>query len=254
MNGFIDYNTARLHYQILGNDSAPTLVLLHGGLGSSQDFAAILPTLIPLFRIVAIDSRGQGQSTLGTIPLTYAQMADDVAKILGLLNIQHYSVLGFSDGGIVAYRLATSSNNIEKVITIGAHWHIDNLTTIRPMYEAIDEATVRQHMAEQCDHYLNTNPDANLRRLIDSLKTLWLDGSNTGYPNANIQRIQTPVLAIRGEHDFLLSNPDLMALAACTPDTHCMNVPFAAHEVLKEQPEIVLPAILFFLQTFRQQA
>ena len=81
-----------------------------------------------------------------------------------------------------------------------------------------------------------------------ALKAMWLDEGESGYPNENIRQIQAPVLAIRGEADFLLAFDDWSALKTELPDVHLMNVPFAAHEAIKEQPEIVWSAVQAFGQ------
>ena len=88
---------ATLHYQTGGAADAPVLVLLHGGLGSADDFAALLPRLQTHYRLIAPDTRGHGRSTFGDVPLTYAQIADDTAQLLHHLGIPKYSLFGFSD-------------------------------------------------------------------------------------------------------------------------------------------------------------
>ena len=42
---FIKHQGAMLHYQIGGTETAPVIVLLHGGFGSIADFAPLLPRL-----------------------------------------------------------------------------------------------------------------------------------------------------------------------------------------------------------------
>ena len=59
---------ATLHYQTGGAANAPVLVLLHGGLGSADDFAALLPRLQTHYRLIAPDTRGHGRSTFGLPP------------------------------------------------------------------------------------------------------------------------------------------------------------------------------------------
>lgn len=167
---------ADLHVQISGlpqaHTHAPTLVLLHGGLGSTDDFAALLPRLQQAFRVIAIDTRGHGRSTLGDVPLSYAQLVDDARHVLHTLGITRFSLMGFSDGGIAAYRLAAEHPGLERLITVGAHWHSHQLRDIRPMYEALDEAFARDNMPTQVAAYLAHNPAPDLPRLLASLKTL----------------------------------------------------------------------------------
>ena len=72
------YHDAILHYRDNGKTDAPALLLLHGGLGTAaDDFAPLLPRLHPHYRVIENDTRGHGQSTRGSAPLTYAQIAAD---------------------------------------------------------------------------------------------------------------------------------------------------------------------------------
>jgi pimeloyl-ACP methyl ester carboxylesterase len=56
---------------------------------------------------------------LGTEKLTYERIQKDVEGLLQQLGITKLTVMGFSDGGIVAYRLAASGNlDVEKLVTM----------------------------------------------------------------------------------------------------------------------------------------
>ena len=238
---------ATLHYQTGGAANAPVLVLLHGGLGSADDFAALLPRLQTHYRLIAPDTRGHGRSTFGDVSLTYAQIADDTAQLLHHLGIPQYSLFGFSDGGTAAYRLARDNPAVEKLITVGASWQPESLKDMRELYAAINPAFLREKMGAQVAAYEAVNPEANLDRLAEALKALWLDDGDSGYPGASIGKIRAPVLAIRGEGDFLFAMHELLALHTPLPNAHLMNVPFAEHEAIADQPDLIWAA----LQAFR---
>jgi len=51
----------RLHYTDWGNESAPPLILVHGGLDQSRNWDAMARALRPRFHIVAPDLRGHGR-------------------------------------------------------------------------------------------------------------------------------------------------------------------------------------------------
>ena len=244
---FIEYQGAQLHYQIGGVDNAPVMVLLHGGFGSISDFDALLPRLLNHYYVIAVDTRGHGRSTLGTAALSYAQAADDVRHILGHLGIEKYTLFGFSDGGITAYRLGIADQNVQKLITVGSDWHKDHLGEVRPMFESLTVDFLKENMPQQLADYVANHPEPDAEKWVAALRDMWLDESATGYPNDDMRHITAPVLAIRGEADFLYAFADWAALQDVLPDVHLMNVPFAAHEAIKEQPDMVWAAIQAFL-------
>jgi pimeloyl-ACP methyl ester carboxylesterase len=95
----------RLYYEISGQ--GPSLLLLHGGLSSSAGFEQIVPALAQHFRVLAVDRVGHGRSTDNGKPFVYSTMADEMKALLDHLGIFSTSVLGWSDGGVVGYQMAS---------------------------------------------------------------------------------------------------------------------------------------------------
>ncbi|MCM0677362.1 alpha/beta fold hydrolase [Micromonospora phytophila] len=101
---YAEVNGLRLWHEEHG--SGPPLVLLHGGFGAVEMFAAILPALAERRRVIAIDLQGHGRTADVDRPLRYESMADDVAALIGHLGLGGADVLGYSLGGGVALRTA----------------------------------------------------------------------------------------------------------------------------------------------------
>src|SRR5262249_27069724 len=82
------------------------LLLLHGGLGSSDMFEPLLPILGAGRQVITVDLQGHGRSSLGNRPIRCEAIADDLAALLKRLGRTQVDVLGYSFGGCVALRLA----------------------------------------------------------------------------------------------------------------------------------------------------
>src|SRR5262245_61950870 len=103
--GFVERDGARIWYGTVGK-GAP-VVLLHGGLSSSDDWGNQVPALIESHhRIILIDSRGHGRSTRSAQPLHYEVMEGDVIAVMDELHIGRAQVVGWSDGAIIGLVLA----------------------------------------------------------------------------------------------------------------------------------------------------
>ncbi|MEJ7822655.1 MAG: alpha/beta hydrolase [Chitinophagaceae bacterium] len=100
---YFSIDKAKIYYEEIGMPTQPILLLLHGGFGTIENFNPIIPDLFDKYRIIGIDSRGQGKSTTGNENLTYELLQNDVEALLHYLNIESLSIIGFSDGGIVAF-------------------------------------------------------------------------------------------------------------------------------------------------------
>ena len=154
IRGSLDIDEARIYCEVTGNESSPALLVMHGGFGNLEDLNTILPDLDKEFKVIGIDSRGHGKSTLGSKTLTYEQIQKDVEHILEHLNIDTVSIIGFSDGGVVACRLASlTSLTVEKLVTIGTNWHVKNIEESREMFLKITGESWRKKFPGTYDAY-----------------------------------------------------------------------------------------------------
>jgi len=92
------------YYEVHGKGEP--VLLLHGGLMSSDSFAPAMPTFTTGRQVIAVDLQGHGRTTLGNRPIRCEAIADDIDTLLGQLGRTQVDVLGYSFGGCVALRLA----------------------------------------------------------------------------------------------------------------------------------------------------
>lgn len=93
-----------LHYREQG--AGAPLILLHGNGEDGGCFKHQIERFSKWFRVIAPDTRGHGASPRGTAPFTFDQFADDLLGFMNELTLPRASLLGFSDGGIIALLFA----------------------------------------------------------------------------------------------------------------------------------------------------
>lgn len=244
---------ANLYFEETGNPAGAPLILLHGGLGNLADFNQILDKLPAHFRLIGIDFRGHGKSSLGSAPLTYQLYQTDVESILTHLGIQSCALLGFSDGGIVAYRIATQTpERVKSFVTVGAQWKLD---VGGPVFEMLSGLTAEMWVGmfpDTVDYYCSVNPSPDFNTLVQAVVGLWTDQTSAGYPNVEVAKITAPCLIVRGDGDPLLSLNEAAELQEKLEGANFLNVPFAGHEVHKEASELFLVAVNEFLMRPRK--
>ena len=88
-------------YKIFGKGDP---ILLFNGASDSMDAwdPSFLTGLSSNHTVIVFDKRGIGNTTAGTKPYTYQQLANDTAGLLDALKIQKADVLGFSLGAFIA--------------------------------------------------------------------------------------------------------------------------------------------------------
>jgi len=102
--GYVKANGLSYYYEISGKGEP--LLLLHGGLGSTDMYRPILPRFADHRQVIAIDLQGHGRTELGTRKFDLIDMGDDVATVIEKLGYQQVDVLGYSFGGGVGFRFA----------------------------------------------------------------------------------------------------------------------------------------------------
>jgi pimeloyl-ACP methyl ester carboxylesterase len=248
-NSFINIDSAKIYYETLGDPQKQPLVLLHGGFGNIEDFNDILPLLEKEYRIIGIDSRGQGKSTLGVEKLSYARIEKDVETIIHRLKLENPVILGFSDGGIAALRLAASKNVvIDKLIVIGTEWHSKSLEESKGFLSAITAESWKNKFPETYEAYQRLNLEPDFDKLTSAMVQMWTDESTTGFPNERVQQITCSTLIVRGDNDHLVSRQSAFELAEIINKSHLANIPFCSHEVIAEKPKMIADIINSFLK------
>ncbi len=245
---YLDIDGARIYYEVTGNENSPALLVLHGGFGNIENFNTFLPDLDKEFKVIGMDSRGQGKSTLGSKALTYEQIQRDVERILEHLNIDTVSIIGISDGGIVAYRLASLTPlNIEKLVTIGSSWHLKNTEPMKEMFLKITGESWRRKFPDTYDAYQRLNPEPDFDVLAPSVIKMWLDSNSSGRPNEAVKNISCPLLIVRGDDDHFVSREAVVELSGLVKDSKFLNIPFAGHVAFNDQKEIFMISLNEFL-------
>src|SRR5947209_1058550 len=113
-------NGINLYYETHG--SGRPLILLHGGLMSSETFGPVLPQLSERHQVIAADLQGHGRTADIDRPMDVRLMADDVAALIDHLELVKPDVVGYSLGGGVALQVAVRHpDKVERLVIVSAN-------------------------------------------------------------------------------------------------------------------------------------
>ena len=241
-------------YGELKPNTTPVLVL-HGNGGSHATFTAVIERLLTAgLVVVGLDSRAQGQSTRGTAPLTYEQMAADALVVLDHLGIERAHILGHSDGGIEALLLARDhASRIASIVAGGA-----NLTPegVKEEPDWDFEGSIRLHRiwadywtdpGSPCEtrpfdvdrSLLQPSPDD--AKLAAELLQLMLDEPHI--EAASLGSISCPTCVLVGEHDCI-TQEETESIANAIPRARLVTVPGVGHSLPRQAPDAVALQVL----------
>ena len=97
-------NGINLYYEIHG--AGKPLIMLHGGFGTFDMFAALSPALALNHQVIGVDLYGHGRTALTDRPFSIDQMAGDIVGLIHHLGLERADLLGYSLGGMVALQTA----------------------------------------------------------------------------------------------------------------------------------------------------
>ncbi|MFT3975218.1 MAG: alpha/beta hydrolase [Amaricoccus sp.] len=239
---------ARLWVEEIGRPDGPPVLLLPGGLGTINDFDALTPHLAPHARLIGLDSRGHGGSTLGRARLSYARLAADVQAVAAQLGLEGVTLLGFSDGAITGLRLAAAGwPRLARLATIGATWRLLPDDPVAALIGGITPESFRETSRDAWSVYHAANPEPDLAGLIAQIRRLWLDPGTDGYPGESVRSIACPVLLMRGNADPYATRAETVALAERIPGARLLDFPWSGHGLHVDAPVVVADLLRRFL-------
>ena len=106
-SGYADVNGLKLYYEVYGKGKRNPIVLLHGSyMTIPLNWSRFIPLLAKDRKVIATEMQGHGRTRDIAREFSYEAMADDVAGLVGHLNIDKADLLGYSMGGCLAFRVA----------------------------------------------------------------------------------------------------------------------------------------------------
>jgi pimeloyl-ACP methyl ester carboxylesterase len=197
-SGLAPVNDIKMYYAIFNKHAAQTVILLHGGFVSSDYWAFEVPVLSKTHKVIVVDSRGHGRSTMGQQALTYNLMASDIFQLMNYLKIEKPSIVGWSDGGIIGLILAIQHpDRVNKLFTYGSNYNRSGYSS-----EPMDSALSARFMAGVQSNYrkLSPTPDS-FSRLAGALEKMY--SVEPSLQEQELKMIKAPTLIAGGEHDFI---------------------------------------------------
>ncbi len=245
----VPIDDAEIYIEEKGDPSKPVLILMHGGFGTIEDFNPILPPVACHFRLIGIDSRAHGRSEQGRQPLSYRILTDDLARIIDHLDLKQFHLLGFSDGGITAYRYAVRRDpRLLKVVTIGASWEMSESEPCWEMVTGMTGDAWKEMFPDSYRAYMRLNPAPDFDRFAERVLAMWTDLSADGHPGERVRDIDAEMLVVRGDDDNLTNPASLVRFREMNDKVRFLNIPFADHVAFLDAPEIFLLAMFRFFE------
>jgi pimeloyl-ACP methyl ester carboxylesterase len=251
----VPINGMQMYYEVSGK--GPPLVVLHGAYMNIGDMGAIIPKLARTHRVYALEFQGHGRTTDIDRPITYPNLADDVAAFMSAVGLKKADIFGYSMGAIAGLQVAIRHPaKVDKlVVASGAYdlqgWHPEFKAAIPQMTV---EAMVQMPFAKEYPK-LAANPKGfpELARKLIALEKepmAW---------ESEVKALKMPVLIIAGDADVgtpehmvkmfrLLGGGVMGDMGKPLPASRLAIMPATAHTAVITQAELLHAFIEPFLK------
>jgi pimeloyl-ACP methyl ester carboxylesterase len=251
---YVDVNGMKMYYEVSG-EGDPIIVLT----GAHMDIISmgkIIPMLAETYKVYALEFQGHGHTEDIDRPITYENLADDVADFMDGVGLEKADVFGYSMGAQAGLQLAISQpQKVNKLIFASGAYDLEGW---QPAYtEFIPMMTPEMFLAMPFfaeKQKQSTNPDAYVAFLK---KMIALEHEPMAW-KADVKTLKTPVLIIAGDADVatlehivamfrLLGGGVMGDMGKPLPESRLAILPASSHTAVISQPELLIAFIEPFL-------
>ncbi|MDC9823385.1 alpha/beta hydrolase [Devosia sp. ZB163] len=199
-SGYVPVNGGKVYYATYG--SGAPLVLLHGGLMTIESFGPVIPALAETREVIAIEAQGHGRTGPLDRPMSFENMAADVAEVIRALGYDTVDVVGNSMGGTTGLRLALDHPELVKRLVIASApyafsgWHDYNQQGMRSMNAGLAGMMKGTPLYEGFAA-VNPDPEVNFPKLLDQMAYMGKDYDLS----AEIPNLTVPTQLVYGDWD-----------------------------------------------------
>jgi pimeloyl-ACP methyl ester carboxylesterase len=226
-------NGIKIYYEEYGQGQP--LLLLHGNSESIQSFRLQIPEFLKYYRVIAVDTRGQGKSSEDGKTYSFELFADDLNALLNVLNIDSANILGWSDGGNTGLIMAMKyPKKVKRLVTMGANIFVDT--------SVVDEWIFNELNRQLTEMKFDTSYAIRNRvRLINLLLT------EPKHHFEDLKIISCPVLVLAGQKDVIKEN-HTRSIAQNIRTSTLIIAPNETHDYPIENPKAFNETVIKFLK------
>ena len=251
----VEVNGMQMYYEVSG--AGEPLVVLHGAYMNIPSMGAIIPKLAETHKVYALELQGHGRTTDIDRPITYPNLADDVAAFMDAVGLPKADVFGYSMGAAAGLQLAIRHpEKVNKLVAASGAYDAEGW---QPEFKAfIPKMTVEMFVGMPfAEDYreLAADPEG-FPALVEKL--IALEHEPMAWEE-DVRAMKTPVLIITGDADVatlehsvamfrLLGGGVMGDMGKPLPASRLAVMPATSHTAIIKQPDLLHAFIEPFLK------
>ncbi|WP_413813500.1 alpha/beta fold hydrolase [Devosia sp. Root685] len=196
---YAEVNGMRMYYEVSG--SGDPIVVLHGAYMNIPAMGGIIPALAKSHTVYAIEFQGHGRTEDIDRPITYPNLADDVAVFMDEVGLEKADIFGYSMGAAAGLRLAIDHpKKVDQLVTASVSY---DMAGSQPAFlEMIPTMTPEMFIGSPMeDAWKQYAPDPEgFRPFVERMIALEHEPLAWG---EEVKALKSPVLIIAGDADMM---------------------------------------------------
>lgn len=225
----------------------PSLLLLHGALGSKEQFAPLERLLASDFEATAINFSGHGGNALPDDGFSIARFANDVLQWLDEHGQEKTDIFGYSMGGYVALFLARHHpSRVGRIFTLATKFawsesiaekeiRMLNARKIEEKVPAFAAALAKRHAPQDWKEILKHSADMMVRM-----------GADVPLKEKDFLAIHHPVVVSVGDNDSMVTRDETVDVSRLLRNSRFLVLEDTEHPIEKADPGLLVHEIRTF--------
>jgi pimeloyl-ACP methyl ester carboxylesterase len=240
---YLEVDGHQVWHEVSGD--GPPVVLLHGAFAGASSFAMMTPALVTAgFEVYVPERRGHSHTPDVEGPLSYSVMADDTIGYLDQVLPDGASLVGWSDGAVVALLVALRRPDlVHRMVLIGQYYNMAGRVPDSDIDALLRSPEAMNFLRHEYDQ---VSPDGPDHFPVVYEKTIRMLETEPDLDLGDLNATDVPTLVLQGDRDEVTLDHSLAvvdalrnARLAVLPGTHLLPA---------ESPDVVNPLLISFLR------
>ena len=226
----------------------PNLLLLHGALGSEDQFAPLLPLLAAHFNLYHFNFSGHG-GIYSPGAFSMDRFAEEVKSFIESKNLQSVNVFGYSMGGYVALTLARRDPQLlAKILTLGTKFNWTPETAAQEV-KMLNPEKIEEKVPAFAQQLATVHDPLDWKTVMQQTAQMMLDlgNGNARLEDSDWPQIPNSVCINLGSEDRMVSPEESEHVAQLLPNAQYQLIEGFPHPIDRVDMPTLAQRILDFL-------
>jgi pimeloyl-ACP methyl ester carboxylesterase len=229
----------------------PSLLILHGALGSEAQFGQLKELFSSGFEVFSFNFSGHGGRAFEG-PYSIDRFANEIAQFMHEKGLSTAAFFGYSMGGYVALRFAhLFPEKCTGIFTLGTkfHWTPESAARETAM---LNVEKMKEKVPQFCEVLRLRHEPLGWEMVVEETKAMMTRLGNGEAIHPREMRISVPVTISVGEADNMVSREESAEAAAAIPGAAYLVFEGFKHPIEQVDQQLLAREIQTFLSTLRK--